>query len=98
MPRACTTRSPQTTSSLASVGQPAAFSATEVRYGPRKTEMTVVEKAEFAQSYMYQPTRSRRVLDWAAGPAGATGTSVDMIGMMPSRSGLRHSPFGQRAE
>jgi hypothetical protein len=30
--------------------QPAAFSATDVRYGPRKTEMTVVAKAEFAKS------------------------------------------------
>ena len=30
--------------------QPAAFSAIAVRYGPRKTVMTVVEKAEFAQS------------------------------------------------
>src|SRR5262245_58488875 len=34
----------------ASVGQLTARSATEVRYGPRKTERTVVENAEFAQS------------------------------------------------
>ena len=30
--------------------QPAAFSATDVRFGPRKTEMTVVANAEFAKS------------------------------------------------
>jgi hypothetical protein len=29
---------------------PTAFSATDVRYGPRSTEMTVVANAEFATS------------------------------------------------
>ena len=46
MPSGCTYPSQLSAPS----SQPAASSATVVRYGPRKTVMTVVEKAELAQS------------------------------------------------
>ena len=36
----------------------AALSAIEVKYGPKNKVMTVVEKAEFAQSYKYQLLRT----------------------------------------
>jgi len=40
--------------------------------------MTVVEKAEFAQSYMYQPTRSRRVLVWRRARSAQRGANRDV--------------------
>jgi len=51
---------------------PTAVWARRVRYGPNNAPATVVEKAELAQSYIFQPKISRRSFLSVADVAGAS--------------------------
>src|SRR5512147_260814 len=57
---------------------PTARWARAVRYGPRSAVATVVTNAEFAQSYIIQPTISRR------SPRGRRGASTLLIESVPA--------------